>query len=384
MPAKLRVHHLVPVLAALTALGSILALIGIVALQRWLPAALWHLVFAVAAMPMIFAAMAYFTPVLTRSPEPPPAVAVFPLLASIAGTGIVVWFAHGVETLRQVSPWLALVAALAFLGWMIRRWRACMGRPHPGLRWYAAAVACLALGLFAAGLSAHLPAHAPELRSFHLHINTLGFMGLTAIGTLQVLLPTVFSQPDPAAAARLARDLPWSLAGAIAIAAGAAWFRPLAVLGALAYLWPLWKMVRAAVASYGNRLWSAGSPAPLLIAAVAGLFLLMAHGILHGIGPVRARDALPLFVVAFLIPLVSGAVAQLLPVWLRPGAPSDAHKTQRRRLAAFARTRAVLLAAGGGGAAVGVEAGILTGLLGAAWLVAAMAIAAIECLRRAR
>lgn len=384
MQAKPRFHHLVPLLAAMTAIASVLTMIGIVALQRWLPAALWHLVFAVAAMPMIFAAMAYFTPVLTRTPEPPLAVAAFPLFASIAGTGIVAWFAHGVEMLRHASPWLGLCTALAFLGWMIRRWRGCMGRPHPGLRWYIAAVGCLALGLVAVGLSALMPHHAPELRSFHLHINTLGFIGLTAIGTLQVLLPTVFSQPDPAAAKRLAQDLPWSLAGAIAIAAGAAWFPPLAALGALAYVWPLWKMVRTATGTYGHRLWSSGSPAPLLIAAVCGLFLLLAHGFAHGAGVIRPGGSLMMFLIAFLVPLVSGAVTQLLPVWLRPGSPSEVHRHRRRQLAAFARTRAVLLVSGGTAAAFGIGAGTLTGLLGAAWLVAAMAITALECLRTPR
>jgi hypothetical protein len=384
MPAKLRFHHLVPLLAAATALGSLLVLIGIVALQRWLPATLWHMVFAVAAMPMIFAAMTYFTPVLTRSPEPPLKLAALPLLASLAGMGIVTWFAYGVETLRHASPWLALFPALALLGWMLRRWRACMGSPHAGLRWYVAAIGCLSLGLLAIGVSDVFPEHAQALRAFHLHINTLGFMGLTAIGTLQVLLPTVVSQPDPAAAKRLARDLPWSVAGTLAIAIGAAWSWPLAMAGSLAYLWPLWQMLQAALAAFRNRLWSVGQPSPLLLAAAGGMILLIAHGVMHSADLFRARGALPLFLIAFLLPLVSGAVAQLLPVWLRPGSPSEVHKSQRRRLAAFARTRAVLLASGGTAAAFGIEVGYLAGMLGAIWLVIVMAITFKECVRTPR
>jgi hypothetical protein len=58
MSARLKVHHVPAMLAALTALASLLAMAGIVLWQRWLPAALWHLVFAVGAMPMIFAAKA--------------------------------------------------------------------------------------------------------------------------------------------------------------------------------------------------------------------------------------------------------------------------------------------------------------------------------------
>lgn len=385
MSAQLKFHHLVPLLAAVTILGSMLAMLGLAIWQHWLPAALWHLVFAVGAMPMIFSAMAYFTPVLTRSPEPPRALAALPVLASLAGLGIVAWFAQGIEALRHASPWAALLATVAFAAWMARRWRACMGRPHAGLRWYAAAIGSLALGLLAVGLSTLLPEQAQALRAFHLHVNTLGFMGLTAIGTLQVLLPTVFGQPDPDAQTRLARDLPWSLAGALAIAIGAAvTFWPLAALGAVAYLWPIWRLTHAAVRTYGNRLWSSGLAAPLLLAAIAGLIVVLAHGLLHAAGLARARDSLPVFLIGFLLPLVSGAVAQLLPVWLRPGVQSEFHKSQRRRLATFARTRAVLLISGGTAVAFGIEAGYLAGMLGGIWLATVMAMTFSECIRTPR
>lgn len=372
MSSQSRFHHLVPLLAGITALAALLAMLATVLWQRWLPAALWHLVFAVGAMPMIFAAMAYFTPVLTRSPEPPRWLIAVPLAALLAGLGIVGWFAHGIEPLRFLSPWLALAAALAFAVWMVRRWRACMGRPHAGLRWYAAAIACLALGLIAVGISAFVPDHAQALRAFHLHINTLGFMGLTAIGTLQVLLPTVFGQPDPEAQARLARDLAWSLGGALAVAIGAAVWWPLAVPGGIAFLWPLWRLARATVRTYGGRVWSPGHAAPLLMAAVAGLVLTAVHGLLHGAGIARARDVMPLFLIGFLLPLVSGAIAQLLPIWLRPGMQTDFHKSQRQRLAALARPRALLLFVGGAAAALSSDTTYLFGIAGAAWLLGAI------------
>ena len=71
MPPKLKPHHSPALLAALTAAGAALALAGGAAWRDWPPAAFWHLVFAVGAMPMVFAAMTYFTPVLTRTPEAP-------------------------------------------------------------------------------------------------------------------------------------------------------------------------------------------------------------------------------------------------------------------------------------------------------------------------
>lgn len=384
MAARLRFALLVPSLAAATAIASVVALAGLALLDRWLPAGLWHLVFAAGAMPMIFAAMAYFAPVLTRTPEPPLALAALPLAASLAGIAIVAWFAWGIVALRNMAPWAGMLAALALLAWTMRRARACLGRPHPGLRWYAGALACLALALAAVGLSALLPEFAPALRLFHLHLNLLGFIGLTAIGTLQVLLPTVFSRADPAAATRLAQDLPWSLGGALAVAIGSAWAWPLAAVGALAYLWPIVRMARAAVTTYGKHVGSEAHPAPLLATAAGGLALAVAHGLAHGTGTLPGRDALPLFVVAFLIPLVSGAVAQLLPVWLWPGSPTEDQKVRRRPLAAFARTRAGMFLAGGLLAAFGNETGMLAGIVGAVWLLAAMAAATIRAVSSPR
>lgn len=75
------------------------------------------------------------------------------------------------------------------------------------------------------------PAERQALRLLHLHLNTLGFIGLTAIGTLQVLLPTILSGPDTDAATRLRRDLPVAVAGVLLVGLGAAFCLPLSVVG---------------------------------------------------------------------------------------------------------------------------------------------------------
>lgn len=385
MSARFRFPHLAALLAALTAAGGLSALAGVVLWQGWPPAALWHAVFALGAMPLIFAAMIYFTPVLTRTPEPPRGLALWPLAALAAGAGIVARFGHGVEAMRQAAPWLALVAVGGLGYWMFRRRRACLGPPHACLRWYASALGCLALGLAAVAVSAVRPDWAPPLRAFHLHINTLGFMGLAALGTLQVLLPTVLGKPDPGAPRRLARDLPWSLAGALGIAIGAAMDdtpgRTLAMVATAAYGWPLLRLARDMHVTFGRHLWTPRQPAPLLLAAMTGLALVLLHGLAHVADPGRARDVLPPFLIAFLLPLVSGATAQLLPVWLRPGAQADWHKSQRWRLAAFARTRAALFPAAGLLAATGSGTGYLFGMLGAIWLIGAMALTVAGLIR---
>jgi len=339
---------------------------------RWLPAALWHLIFAVGAMPMILSAMGYFVPVLTRGASGPRWLALAPLTALAAGLGIVGFFMHGTMALRLVAPWLALVAAAGFAAWLALRWRRCLGRPNPCLAWYAAALAMLALGLLAVALAPWLPDQVRALRLFHLHINTLGFMALTALGTLQVLLPTVAGRPDPEALARLRGDLGWSASGALLLALGAAWSAPLAVLGALAYAWPVVRLARHAWRNLRPHVLSSGNTMPLLGAALAGLALALAHGLVHGFGFAAGADAVALFVVGFLVPLVSGAAGHLLPVWLRPGMQDQWHRDSRRTLAFGARARAALLLLGGILAAAGATAGYLLGALGGLWLVAAM------------
>ena len=369
-------HRILPLTAAVTALAAAAALMA--PGERWLPAALWHLVFAVGALPMILAAMAYFVPVLTRGVQAPGLLGLAPLTALTAGLGIVGFFVHGTMALRLAAPWLALAAVLGFCGWIAVRWRRCLGRPNPCLAWYAAALALLVLGLAAVGLAPLLPGQARALRLFHLHLNTLGFMGLTALGTLQVLLPTVAGRPDAEALNRLRSDLKWSAGGALLLAAGAAWSTPLAVAGAAAYAWPVLRLARHAWNSLRPHLLSAGNTVPLLGAALGGLTLALAHGLMHAFGFLGGADALPLFVVSFLLPLVSGAAGHLLPVWLRPGLQDQWHRDGRRRLAFGARARAALLLSGGVLAAAGLVAGYELGALGGLWLALSMLLIALS------
>ena len=361
-------HRLVAALALATALAA-----GAATLPHPLPPpAAWHLLFATGALPMILAAMAYFVPVLTRTGPPPAALRVVPALAAVAGAAIVAHFAGALPAARAWAPWLALAVLAGFLAWMARRWRACLGHPNPCFRWYATALAFLALGLAAVAASALAPAWAAPLRRFHMHANLLGFMGLTALGTLQVLLPTVTHRPDPDAAPRLRRHLPPAVAGAAAIALGAAFWPPLAVAGALLYAWPWAVLLRAA--SRLLRLHGHRNALPLLAGALAGLGLVLGQGAVHGVGFAPPRASLPLFAIAFLLPLVSGALGQLLPVWLRPGVQGAWHERARRRLAAGATLRGLALPLAGMAAALGYAAGPWLAAVAALWLAVCVAL----------
>ncbi|MGB7502047.1 MAG: hypothetical protein WBM25_06565, partial [Azonexus sp.] len=212
-------------LTLLSLLGSaVLALSGVGS-----PLAVAHLAFAVGIVPLIFAAMSHFVPVLTRTGDPGRWISYLPGAAQL--TGIV-----AVSAMQGMLPrWLLhpaaavdLLLAAILLNWIAGRARAALGSPHPGWRWYGVALGCLMLALLAALLIPLWPQYWKALRLFHLHLNTLGLVGLAALGTLPVLLPTALGKPDPEAASWLRRRL-WLVAGgALVIATGAAVIWPFA------------------------------------------------------------------------------------------------------------------------------------------------------------
>lgn len=324
-------------------------------------AAVLHLVFALGAMPLIFGAMTHFIPVLTRSRGAPPRLAAIPLAALAAGALVVASLADPRFTgARHAAAALGLVATIALLVWSRARRRSMLGQAHPGLAWYDAALVCLALALGAILAGALWPQQWGALRRLHLHLNTIGFIGMTALGTLAVLLPTASGKPDPETGPWLRADLPLALGGTLLTAIGAAWATPIAWLGA-----PLWGVVllhvgRRWARRYRADILSLHGAAPLLGAAWTGLTLSMGLGVVDAV-PALAFDAQPLFafVAGFLLPLVSGAASQLLPVWLRPGQQGPWHADLRRRLGRYGGARAALFLVGGTAAGIGLAWGLV-------------------------
>ena len=303
--------------------------------------AFWaHLVLALGVMTLITAAMQHFVPVLTRGRGPGRWTARLPWLMTAAGALALAIFAGWLGfAWVPVAAALALIGAVAMIVWMLARARKTLGRPHPGLDWYVAAMACLVLGLLAALLIPLLPGwHAP-LRTFHLHINLYGFIGLTAVGTLQVLMPTAANQPDPQAAARLRGDLKWALAGSLALAVGQAWLPPLAWLGGALWAWVLGRMGLAWWRLYRSHLLGLHGAAPVLAAAGLGLAFALIGTLLDIAAP------LTLFLPGFLMPLLTGAAGQLAPVWTEPTRPIAWHDQARRTLTRWNGVRAVLFLA---------------------------------------
>lgn len=331
----------------------------------------YHVVFAIGILPLILAAMAHFVPVLTRSGAASRSVGFIPPAALAGGLLVVLYF-----TFPQSAPAAHYLGAIvsgsavaALAGWALHLRRKTIGAPHPCLDWYLVALACLLIGLCAIILGHWLPGQRAALRLLHLHLNTLGFVGITALGTLQVLLPTAAQKPDPDVGVRMRLHLKWIAAGTLLTACTAAWHPALAWIGLAVLAVPLAVILTAWLALYRSEIFAPHGAIPPLAAALAGYLAVLALGALNGyfhlgFNPVAA------FIVAFLMPLVTGAVSHLLPLWLRPGRETHWHREARRRMGFGSGARALVLLLGGLLAGLGIDAGWLAALFAAGTFVA--------------
>ncbi|MBW7903431.1 MAG: hypothetical protein H3C26_18315 [Rhodocyclaceae bacterium] len=349
------------------------------------PAAAAHVAFAVGIVPLIFGAMLHFVPVLTRSGSPQRRIAQLPFLAQAAGVAAVLAM-QGVLPAAALHAAATVDAAIAvvLLVWMRRRSRRALGSPHPGWRWYAAALLVLVAAL--AVVPPLTAGAAPALlRLFHLHANTLGFVGLAALGTLPVLLPTALGRPDAQAAPWLRRRLPVAVAGVVALAVGAAVVWPLALVGAAFLAVVAGGLLAHWLRTFGWRAIVADGAAAPLAAALAFFALLQLLGASHGLpGGGDGNRMIAAFAAGFLLPLVTGALSQLLPVWRWPGPKTPARDEMRRRLVRCGRLRAALLPAAGLAFAAGLApAGAALAGIGLLLFFADLA-AALRVVREAR
>ena len=344
--------RLLPLLAIATLLALLMA-VAILAAGQGNPALGAHIAFALGVMPLILAAMSYFVPVLTRGAGATTAGWLPPLLALGGGSFVVTALAtdHS-SVLLGLAALLAICATLGLGAWALYRAHRMIGRRHPGLDWYLAALGMLLLALFAVLSMPWFPDQRAQLRLLHLHANLLGFVGLTALGTLQVLLPTCLGMADPQSGQRLRADIRWAAGGCLMIALGASSLLPMpqpavasviAFAGALIYLAVVLRMLMAWIMRFRGRLLAPHGAASLLLAATVGLCCLLLLGLLHGLGYLAGRGLIIGFIAAFLLPLVSGAAAQLLPVWLRPGVQDSWHAELRGRLCRWSAVRGIAL-----------------------------------------
>lgn len=302
--------------------------------------AFWaHLVLAVGVMTLITAAMQHFVPVLTRSRGAGRWTARLPFLMLAAGGMALAVFSGRLDFIYvMAAAALALIGVVGMLVWMRDKARRTLGKPHPGLAWYVAAMACLGLGLLAAMAIPLLPAWHAALRAFHIHINLYGFVGLTAIGTLQVLMPTAANQSDPQVSLRLRTDLKWALAGSLLLALGEAFLTPLAWLGGALWFWVIARLGAAWWRLHRAKIFAWHGAEPVLAAALTGFACALA-GVLAGL---ENLSPLTIFLPGFLMPLVVGAAGQLGPVWIEAGRSMARHAADRAKITRWNSARALL------------------------------------------
>jgi nitrite reductase (NO-forming) len=229
-----------------------------------------------------------------------------------------------------VATWHAVV--------LLRRMRhALPSRFGTTVRYYVSAAAILpigvALGVMMAPDDLSEPVHA-RLALAHVAINLFGWMGLTVVGTLVTLWPTMLRTRVAEGAERAARQaLPVLVASLVVIAVAAlVGSRPAAVAGILGYLVGLALAGRPFVEEARQRpprsyaTWSVLAGSLWLVASVAVLAVIIATSRDWVQAADRAdRLAVPLLV-GFAVQVLLGALSYLIPVVLG-GGPSVVRAT---------------------------------------------------------
>lgn len=280
---------------------------------------------------MILGALLAFIPPLLLTGRDRPAS--HPLLyAAINGgaIGMVAGFALGrLEVVAGAGLFVAL-AFVAVAGDALRQARASVNSPPLNLWFYGVALLLLFGGLaYGEGMALRLFAATThgQARLAHIHLNLLGFVTLTIIGTMHNLFPTVLGVPLHSP--RLARYTFFILpAGILLLIAGF-------LLG------QVWVQIAAGAVLLGGvglyaanilRTWTgAGRPRRVasdhFLLATVQLVLGVAAGILVSVNALSTPPAVPfgslhlmaythLALVGFVLQTVAGALSHLLPIML--------------------------------------------------------------------
>ncbi|HEX5202266.1 hypothetical protein ACFQS1_38835 [Paractinoplanes rhizophilus] len=305
--------------AGLLPVGYLAALI-VLAFAHPLVAAWWwlaiHLLLLGAATNAILVWGAHFTAAVLRVPLSAHwHGAALRLL--LLNTGVIAVLAGGAND----RPWLGVAGAAvvftavaAHLGWLARQLRQALpARFAITVRYYLAATVALLTGIPAGAWMLVADNRArPRVLLLHAHVNLLGWILLTVLGTLLTLWPTVLrTRMDPKALPAARTALPVAVTGLFLIAGGVlAWWPPVAAAGLAVFGTAV--LITAVPAARAARhkppesfaAWSLAAGAGWLLIAVAVDAVVLSTAP----GPEAAADRFGMV----LIPLLAGAVAQIL------------------------------------------------------------------------
>jgi nitrite reductase (NO-forming) len=328
----------------------------------WLPL---HLTLAGGVSVAISGAMQMFAATLTATPSAP-AWTMWSqfVLAQLGAASIAIGFPTSTDWLVAVGG-SCFVVAMLLLGTIVRSaWRRGLNHRHavPMAAYGLAISAVLVGGTFGALMGSGVLSGPVYLavRRAHMTVNVLGWGGLTVVGTLITLLPTVLRVRIPAWRGAIALGLLGC--GLAAIVVGLAASRPVLAAGGglvwVAGVVGVLGMIRGVLEI--RRTYAIPLAGLHMLAAVAWFTvgsIGLAWSLLHGAAGFDAYRPVYLtaFVGGFLVQVLLGAWSFLLPMH-RPGHPDE----RRRSLSVFevaAVVQVVLLN-------VGL---ILVGLYGAGW-----------------
>jgi len=324
-------------LVVITLLGSILSF-ALPAIRAVPTAILLHMIFAVGTLPLILGAMTYFVPVLTRTGAPTHRELIPPLVALFGG----LLLTFGLWQDFHLVPLAAAIDLLAVLWlsrWIQQRRILCLGSPHSGLLWYQLALGALSLALLAIIAGYFWPEQWLAFRRFHLHLNLLGFIGITALSTLRVLLPTTTKIHDANSAKWLSDQWPWMVLGIVVIATGSAWYAPGALIGLLLLAFPLLTLARAMIIQQWHGIHKLHGAAPALGIALVGFFTCLVVSGAHIHGLLSGTNLTLLYILIFILPLVTGAGSHLIPLWIPAKADGISEVHARQTLGRYSTLR---------------------------------------------
>lgn len=297
--------------------------------HRWIPESTWLMVHLVALGALTHSVMvwsAHFTAALLKTRDDDATRRLADVRLGVLGAGSLLVFL-GVPTAQW---WLAVTgatvvsAAVLWHGAVLVRdlRRALPGRFRICIRYYIAAAACLPVGAgFGATLAWGLDDrwHAALLVA-HTMTMLLGWIGLTVVGTFVTFWPTVLRTRMDDRSERLAKQVLPVLLAAIAVVIGGSLtgLRPVSVAGLVLYAAALGWWGRCLIVPLRKRPPREFAAASILAGALWACVAVLATAVHVGRSDdIELASGYPmlasLWVVGFLLQLVTGALSYLLP-----------------------------------------------------------------------
>lgn len=325
-------------------LAYLVALVAVALTHPVLPAWRWlgmHLLLLGVATNAIVIWSAHFTSAVLRCP-PPASRHGDGIRLTVLNLGVAGVLASGVVD----QPWIGVVGAgmvfaavAAHLVWLVARLRAALpARFAVTVHHYLAATGALLVGIpVGAWMLVVDDVSRSRLLLFHAHVNLLGWVTLTVLGTLLTLWPTVLrTRMADGAATAARRGLPVAVAGLTAVSTGVLAWWPLLAVGGLALTATAVLLTAVPAAQAARRKTPASFPSWSITAAAGWLVVALgvdAWTLLSASDPAVAADRFSAVLVPFLIGFVGqvllGALAYLLPVALGGGPALVRERTER-------------------------------------------------------